>query len=553
LASLPTAASALAISIGALVLIGWSLDLEALKRVLPGFVAMNPATAVLFILSGISLAISIRRKSPDLRVIRKLFAAIVIAASLAELLQLAGVWHSIVDEILFSSRLSTARDALPNRMAPNTTLNFFLTGLSLFTLDTRGKQSSLSQALAIVVGFGALLPITGYAYGVQSFSGLATFIPMAIHTATTFLILAAGLFFAVPDAPLAQVFATNDSRGIMARRFFPLAVLVTLVLGWLRTWGERHELYESAFGTALFAIMLTIIFALLVRWTVTTVGKLEAERATMVTRLHDVNRRKDEMIAVVSHDLCSPLTGFRLVIDMLRQDDGKDTTELLDLMDHSTRRMVSMVRGLLDATKLQSEVVELELEEVLVSDVIRLSIEPLVINANAKHITLQFHSALNEPVLHADRLRLSQIFNNLLSNAVKFTSAGGQVDVILEAFANGVRVSVSDTGLGIPKNDLPHIFDKYYQASSKATGGEPGTGLGLAIVRESVLLHGGRIDVTSETNRGTTFTVYLPANAAEKQGSVSLAANVLPFDQRLVAALSDPDPLRRSATSFSTS
>jgi two-component system sensor histidine kinase ResE len=78
---------------------------------------------------------------------------------------------------------------------------------------------------------------------------------------------------------------------------------------------------------------------------------------------------------------------------------------------------------------------------------------------------------------------------------------------------------VQDTGLGIPQSDLPHVFDKYYQASTKATGGEPGTGLGLAIVRELVLLHGGRIDVESAMNRGTTFTVYLPSRP-DKDASV---------------------------------
>lgn len=497
---------------------------------------MNPAAAVLFILSGIALAITIgRSSSPHLRTIGKLLAVIVVVAAVAELLELVGVWHSMVDEFLFASKLANAGDSLPNRMAPNTTLNFFLVGVSLLTLGSHGKQSSLSQAFTIVVGFGALLPITGYAYGVNSFNGLASFIPMALHTAATFLILAAGLFFAVPDAPLAQVFATNDPRGVLARRLFPLAVLITLVLGWLRTWGERHELYEGAFGTALFAIILSIIFAILVRSTVGTVGKLEAERATMVARLHDVNRRKDEIVAVVSHDLCSPLAGLRIVVDLLRKDDGKDTSELLDLIDQSTRRMVSMVRGLLDAAKLQSQEIKLELEDVLLSDVIRLSMEPLAINAKAKHITLQFHPSSEEPVLHADRLRLSQIFNNLLSNGVKFTSPGGRIDVTLDTVRDGVRVSVSDTGLGIPKNDLSYIFDKYYQASTKATGGETGTGLGLAIVRESVLLHGGRIDVTSQINRGTTFTVYLPVRAERKPDSVSPTAGVLSLDKQSAA------------------
>src|SRR5439155_14865600 len=112
-------------------------------------------------------------------------------------------------------------------------------------LNLPTKRLSHTQPLAILIGFGALLPITGYAYGVHSFRGLASFIPMALHTAVTFLILAVALFFAVPEAPLAQVFATNDPRGVLARRLFPLAVMLTLLLGWARVYGERLELYES--------------------------------------------------------------------------------------------------------------------------------------------------------------------------------------------------------------------------------------------------------------------------------------------------------------------
>jgi signal transduction histidine kinase len=479
---------------------------------------MNPMTAALFVSAGVNLTIfSLRERSPRLNATAKMLAALVIAAGLTKLADVTFGWLPNVDEFFFTSKLSGSQDRLPNRMAPNTAFDFLLIGLSLLTLDCSAKKFCPSQAFAILAAFGALLPLTGYAYGVQSFRGMRSFIPMALHTAVTFLVLATGLFFARADSPLTEVFTTNDPRGVLARRLFPLAVLLTLLLGWLRVYGERLELYESAFGTALFAIFLSILFAILVRWTVWTVGKLEAERAAATARLHEVNRRKDEMIAVVSHDLCSPLTGFRVVIDLLRDTPDRPSGELLEIMDQSARRMVSMVRGLLDVAKLEAEQIELERDDVLVSEVIRQSIEPRSINASAKHITITLDVASREPTLHADRLRLSQIFNNLLSNAVKFTAPGGRVLVNVTPAGENVRIDVADTGLGIARNDLPHVFDRYYQASTKATAGEKGTGLGLAIVRELVLLHGGQIDVSSELNRGTTFTVSLPATVKEQQ------------------------------------
>jgi signal transduction histidine kinase len=520
LLALPPVAYGFAVCIGILVLIGWSFDLEPLKRGLPGFVAMNPATAALFILIGVALASALRSRSPVTGVMGKVLAAIVVVAAASEILEFTGIWHSRVDEVLFAAKLSEIQGGLPNRMAPNTALNFFLAGLSILLLDMRGRRS-FSQVLAVLIGFGAILPITGYAYGVRSFSGLTAFIPMALHTAVTFLILAAGIFFAVPHAALTEPFVTNDPRGVLARILFPAAVLLTLFFGWLCVWGERHQLYESAFGTTLYAIILSVLLAVLVRFAVSAVGKLEAERAVASARLRDLNRRKDEMIAVVSHDLCSPLTGFRMVIDLLRDKREEPTDELLGIMDESALRMVSMVRGLLDISKLQADKIKLELEDVLVSEVIRQSMEPLAINANAKHITLQLHIAPGEPMLRADRLRLSQIFSNLLINAVKFTPNGGAVDVTVEPAAEGVQVDVRDTGLGIPKDEIEHIFDKYRQTATKATAGEGGTGLGLAIVCELVLLHGGEITVASEVGRGSVFSVGLPVNP-ERQDRTSL-------------------------------
>ena len=510
LLALPSVASAFAVCIGILVLLGWSFDLEPLKRVLPGFVAMNPATAALFIFTGIALECARHGQSSDIATfVARLFAVIVVIAAGSELLEITGLWDSHVDELMFASRLSAKHDTLPNRMAPTTALNFSLAGLSVLLLDLRGR-SSLSQALAVLIGFGALLPITGYSYGVRSFAGLAAFIPMALHTAVTFIVLAAGIFFAVPHAPLVEPFATKEPRGVLARILLPLVVFLTLFLGWLCVWGARHEFFDSEFGAALYAITLCVLLAVLIRWSVSEVGRLEAERSVINARLHELNRRKDEMIAVVSHDLCSPLTGFRIVIDLLREKKEEPTEELLGIMDDSALRMVSLVRGLLDISKLQADKIELELEDVLVSEVIRQSMEPLAINANAKHIALKLHVATGEPLLRADRLRLSQIFSNLLTNAVKFTSSGGAVNVTVEPVGGGVQVTVRDTGLGIPKEELPHVFDKYRQTKTKATAGEGGTGLGLAIVRELVLLHAGQITVASELNRGSVFTVLLP-------------------------------------------
>ena len=519
----PMVGGAFAVAVGVAVLLGWTFDLESIKRIVPGLVAMNPATAVLFIACGIALWLAVRQQTPGTRMVRNVLVGLIVVVPVFELVELGGIIRSPIDEWLFASKLGAdVHDSLPNRMAPNTALCFCLVGLSLLMSGRRGYRSA-SQALAVVVCFGAILAITGYAYGVRSFSGIGSFIPMALHTGATFFVVSVALFFAVPDAPLSEAFGARDARGVLARQLFPLAVGLTLFLGWLSLWGQRRDLFDPAMATALYATILTVIFAALVRWTVAVVGRLEAERAIAYARIHELSRRKDEMIAVVSHDLCSPLTGFRMVIDLLREKT-QPPEDLLNLMDHSARRMVAMVRGLLDVSKLQAEETELERDNLHVSDVIRESIAPLKINSDAKGITLELHVAPDEPFVFADPLRVAQIFNNLLSNAVKFTSAGGSVTVTVSGHRDGVHVTVQDTGLGIARGELPHIFEKFHQASTKATAGEPGAGLGLAIVRELVLLHDGRVDVTSELGRGTTFTVCLPKSSPAAVATLSAAA-----------------------------
>ncbi|MFN2542567.1 MAG: sensor histidine kinase, partial [Chthoniobacterales bacterium] len=384
LRALPPVACGAVIFVGALVLIGWAFGLERLKRVAPEFIAMNPATAVMFVLTGISFGMMVGlRDSKFARLTARAVAGLVAVAAAAELLELTGLWRSPIDEILFADRLWDAQNGIQNAMAPNTAFNFVLAGLAIVKLDLSGRNL-FSQAIAIVIGFVGLVSLTGYIYGDRSLAGLATLIPMTMHTSIAFILLAGGLVFAVPHAPLIEPFATDDPRGVLARRLFPLAVLFTLFLGWVCAWGIRNSMFDDIFGIALYAIILSIFIGILVRWTVAEVGKLEVERAAINARLHELNRRKDEMIAVVSHDLCSPLTGFRMVIDLLRERREEPTEELLGLMDQSARRMVSMVRGLLDISKLQSEKVELELEDMRLSEVIRHTMQPLVINANAK-------------------------------------------------------------------------------------------------------------------------------------------------------------------------
>src|ERR1043166_1029467 len=293
----PPFASAISILVGLLVLAGWFYDVEILKRAFPGFVVMNPLTAVLFVFAGLGLGLSTRADpTPAIRWVARIAALLVLLAAGMKLIGLVLHWSWNADQWLFSEKLVGTAGELPNRMAPNTAVNFVLISLSLLTLDLRVKRFSLSQFFALAAGFGALLPLTGYAYGVRSFAGLASFIPMALHTAIVCLLLAGGLFFARAATPLAQFFATAEPHGVIARRLFPFMILLTLFLGWLRLEGERRGIFPGAFGTALYAIALCVLFLAVIRWTFWTVARIEEERNAINDELLQSRWRLEESL-----------------------------------------------------------------------------------------------------------------------------------------------------------------------------------------------------------------------------------------------------------------
>ncbi|MDQ6809489.1 MAG: PAS domain-containing protein [Verrucomicrobiota bacterium] len=241
---------------------------------------MNPTTAVGLILVGIALVWSLENRTRGkARWIAHGCSGVVVLLGLVKLVGVAFDWHPNVDEFLFRSMINSAGGA-PNRMAPNTALDLVLLGGALLLLDLRWRGTSGAQLLAAVAGFAALLPLTGYLYGVSSFEGIASFIPMAPHTAIVFLFLAAGVFFARPKLDWSQNFATRDPRGVLARRLGPAVVVLILVLGWIRLKAEHLGFFPTNFGTALFAVTLSSLFLLLMGWATVAIGRADRERHT---------------------------------------------------------------------------------------------------------------------------------------------------------------------------------------------------------------------------------------------------------------------------------
>jgi signal transduction histidine kinase len=233
-------------------------------------------------------------------------------------------------------------------------------------------------------------------------------------------------------------------------------------------------------------------------------------------KLRELAELKEEFLALTTHDLRSPLTVISGVISFFTTGRlGELTPEqknMVAMMERNAQTLIELVNDLLDASKLESgsmrlEVSTLDLRGLI--DEIRETMEPL---AREKSITLKEQLAADLPLLEADRAKLRRILVNLISNALKFTPKGGLVQLTAEPVDDQIRVAVADTGVGIPAEDLARLFDKYEQARSRATRSEKGTGLGLYITKQLVELHDGQISVNSEVGKGSTFTVTLPVS-----------------------------------------
>ncbi len=295
LRSLAWGANILVLLIPCLVLAGWMFDIESLKRVAPGLVAMNPATALAFILAGASLWLLRDKPASEpaartrLLLIARALAALVVLIGLLRLAAILTGWDAGVDQILFRDKLGGVGDAtLPNHMAPNTALNFVLVGSALLALDveTRRKRRP-AQILALATILIALLALIGYAYGVRRLTGVVHYLPMALHTGAAFLLLAAGLLCARPERGLMARVTSAGTGGVMVRQVMSVIVGFPLLLGGLILAGQRAGQYPAAFGFTLFVVLVILGLSLLIGANAASLDRKEQEHGAAEQALRD--------------------------------------------------------------------------------------------------------------------------------------------------------------------------------------------------------------------------------------------------------------------------
>jgi two-component system phosphate regulon sensor histidine kinase PhoR len=232
-----------------------------------------------------------------------------------------------------------------------------------------------------------------------------------------------------------------------------------------------------------------------------------------ITQLKQLDEVRKDFVANVSHELRTPLSILRGYIETLRDNprtSAKELSRILEVMERHSKRLGFLVDDLLTLAQLESATPNLQLSDVsldkLFGDVVRDWEKKFA----EKRLKVIVDLAEQLPALRADETRLQEILYNLLDNAVKYSHEGGEIR--LQARRNGDEIffSVSDTGAGIAKNDLPRIFERFYRTDKARSRTLGGTGLGLSIVKHIAQLHGGRVEAESEPGQGTTVRVVFP-------------------------------------------
>ncbi|NJD01300.1 MAG: cell wall metabolism sensor histidine kinase WalK [Ruminiclostridium sp.] len=239
-----------------------------------------------------------------------------------------------------------------------------------------------------------------------------------------------------------------------------------------------------------------------------------------ITEQERLENMRKEFVANVSHELKTPLTSIKSYAETLLDgalDDRESAERFLGVINSEADRMTRLVKDLLQLSSLDNRQLKWNMEEMSFVSLVKNAVEKMEMEAGNKKQTLESHVIGIIPNIEADYGRIEQVVFNLLSNAIKYTPENGKISVYIGKTKNEVYMKVSDTGIGIPENDLPRIFERFYRVDKARSREMGGTGLGLAIAREIVEAHSGIITISSEKDKGTEVLVRLPVRQGKQK------------------------------------
>ncbi len=301
-----------------MVLLGWLLDIEVLKRPKAAMVAMNPMSALSFVFIGIALYLNLNRSDSNThRNIVRLIALFVLLVGLTKLYSVISGFDLGLDKILFSDKI--AKDiikGIPNRMAPNTAFDFVVLGAAVFLSSYRKEVlNSISNYLCILVLLIGLFSVIGYVYQVQEFYGILSYIPMAIHTAISFIFCSFALLLINGHSGFMKVFTSESSGGILARVLIPFLIIVPVLFGYIRIYLNKFNPVSLELGVGFLMTGIILTFFILVWFVATQLEKSDIARTDAERKLSELNQELEKLVSAKTMDLFKSENRFRTILE----------------------------------------------------------------------------------------------------------------------------------------------------------------------------------------------------------------------------------------------
>ena len=528
----PRALAALAMALGAIVLVGWLAGIPTLTSIVPGYVTMKANTALGILTAGAALwtlaPLPGAGGRGHSRTAGLACAWICVAIGVATLIEyVAGI--TLIDELLVRAASEAELTATPGRMAVTTAATFVALGGGLLTLDAAAPAwSRLSQwcfASGIAVPLGVAV---GYVYRVIPMHGVGQGIQMALHTAVACLAVGIGGIIARPNRDFARTMSSRGAGGVLARRLIPAALGVPILLGLLSLAAERWGSLSIPAGGAEVTTGTMFLLAWLIWRTASEIDQSEQTRLVADRERTEAlearavaeaaSAEKSRFLTVMSHELRTPLNaivGFTELLDAgIYGPATLEQRAALARVRRSSDHLLSMVDQVLTVARVEAGAPDpLEIEEFQLDDVIGSIGGMLRGQPRADTIRLEIERIGATGQVRADRRRVGQVLSNLMVNAMKFSAPGGAVSVRPTVEGSIVVVRVCDAGCGVPADRREAIWAPFVQAKSGLTRDRDGVGLGLAISRSFARMMGGDVVLEHSDDRGSIFTFTFPRDA----------------------------------------
>jgi signal transduction histidine kinase/CheY-like chemotaxis protein len=479
-------------------------------------ISIQPNAAIAVIAA--SVAVLLLRRFPGAAGMLGVFVAVIGGTVLFQ--YASGIDLRIDQLFLFGRPWGNNRVLAVGRMGPPGAISWTMIGLAIVLASIQSRQwpRAFAPGVALIATAIASLSLIGYLYGASALYTVPSITVIALQTSTFILANSLAVVLSLPEHAPVRLLEDETAAGALTRRVLPAVIVVPIVLGMLRLWGEHAGFYDLAFGTSIRTLAEIVLMSGLLWWAANTISRQTHARQLaedqLLESLRDADRRKNKFLATLAHELRNPLAPVRNAVALLKSRTQPDplVNRVSEVIERQVSLMARLMDDLLDIGRITNDRLELRRERVDLVAIVRDAVDmcqPLIQRSGHEISVMAPQPSI---VVEADPTRLGQVFGNLVNNACRYMAPKGQLWVTIERTGSAAAVvTITDTGMGIPPEQLSSIFEMFSQVD-RTNRPHGGLGIGLHLVKRLVEMHGGEVSAHSDgPGLGSRFTVRLPA------------------------------------------